>query len=1192
MKHADGIEGALQQLRVTTTITLDTRILDDAFVALDEVVAGGEQRTVGLWQDMMARRFVRVAAVIALIAAVAAVALVLWMRGAEDARLVVEEPSPAPDVERLLARERAEVKAMFAAGDIDGLIEMLEKGQPQSRLLAASCLGQIGDTRAIGALSQLAAQWPVDADRNPYREAIEQINARILPPEPNAPDPNRTPRSQVIPEAKPAPTLSGTITDSGTSEPLKGVLVQVSPSGGGRVYEATSDSNGVYTFGTVGGDGAYYIRLTAPEHVTPADWQRPRETIELRRGGRAVKDYSLARGAEIVATVVDQAGKPVRGVRIYAAHVADDMGRGPKDPVRTAADGVVSLGGLPTDKYMVTAAHRDYASAGQTIVLEEPGQVKPVVFVLETGMNVAGVATCSDGLPASGWQIEAKPIWWHSVYCAWDYPIAEDGSFVLQHVLPGQYQLGIQIPVDGGAHGVCSIDVNLPPETGSLDLRIPRPSPHGRVRVTGIITFTGGEYDGGFWIHARSDAGHFGSQYLERGERAFVLDDLVPGLYDIDITIAGDRHEFKNVPAPSEGITLEIPIHQAVTLRAIVVDKQTSQRVTRFQFRPLGERDWRQVDDANGTFEITTRGPDVVKVMVEADGYGDKLAELSPDANEPTLVEMTAPVALAGTVVDEGGRAIEGASVSYRYRRTADEPSGGKCITTTDIEGRFLVDDVPPHKEYHWFVFRHPDFARDMKYFRVGDDATKPKIVMKKGGTVEGYVYDWRGELMPHTRLYFMDESQFSYWRQNRARLGEVTTDESGYYRIEHLPEELCYAFREGAHKEPGVVLASILPRQGQTLRLDLGGRWKMTGRLLKDGQPLANTHLMVFYEAGIAQGFEAHTITNALGEFAFYGMPTGRRCLYGGGGGPYSWAKGWLKIGAYDLTEGLDMDLGDCVVTVAQVTIELVPEGPDMPMDSWHVRLQEYDDDDFRGREVGQLEPRRDHGDPFVYSGLAAGRYEAIAQKEGYPSVRQVFEIDPETSAHALVLTVPSGSGALSGILEPASADQSPSPLMLRGQDQRITAELRPASDGTFTIGNLPAGQYVIGRASVAKARTSTLATVELKPGEHKDIRLQLDSHDTGHDAGDGYLVVLVVTEAGLPLATPDVWLEHARNVIEPHFNTDDGKSFRAEPGTYTLHVQYPGLRPVRQTVEIQPRQGRTVQEILEPLVVTMRRR
>jgi hypothetical protein len=140
--------------------------------------------------------------------------------------------------------------------------------------------------------------------------------------------------------------------------------------------------------------------------------------------------------------------------------------------------------------------------------------------------------------------------------------------------------------------------------------------------------------------------------------------------------------------------------------------------------------------------------------------------------------------------------------------------------------------------------------------------------------------------------------------------------------------------------------------------------------------------------------------------------------------------------------------------------------------------------------------------------------------------------------------------------------------------------------ADGRFTVKNLPPGQYVIGRASNTVARTSTLATVNLQPGQHKDIRIQVDRTE------EDLLVVLLVTEAGHPLATPDVWLERGDQIVRPHRSTDDGKWFAGPPGTYTLRADYEGHESVHQTVGIQPGQGRTKPEIRKPLVITMRRR
>ncbi len=1186
MTRIHGIEVELKQFRVTTTITLDRRILNEACVVLEQTTSGRSQVIAGPWYENGPGRVVRIAAGLAVAAAVVLVALVLWNPTGEEPQ---PKPSPGPDapggvatVEQRLARERNEIETMSIARDVGGLIAMLETGLRPSQRLAADSLGRIGDGRALPALSRLAEKWQGDPTDNPFARAIEQITSRMENTEPNAPDTNESPTSQIIPQVAPAPVLSGTITDMDLGQPLEGVLIQVVPDGGGRLYEATTDSNGLYSLDAVGNDGAYELWLVAPEHFAPADWERPRETIELRRGQPAVKDFALSKGAAILAKIVDETGQPVRRARLFASYVSDEWGKGPKRPIRSDDDGIASLGGLRADEYWVTVAHPDYALAGRPVVLEEPGQVESPIFVLEKGIQVVGVATCSDGLPAAGWRIEAKPQWWHSVY-SWPGKerVAEDGTFVLPHIVPGVYRLEVYIPVDGGARGIWSTDVNLPPETGVLDFQIPKSSPHFRVSLSGTVVFTEGDYKRSFWVHADSIEGHHAGVSLGPGERQFVLTDLVPGLYDLNITIEGQRHDFKNIEAPGEGVVLEVRIRTTVQVRATVVDKETGQPIRRFRFRSAGGDQWHQMDDPQGFFEVTARGSDSVSVVVQADGYGDAAAVLSADANEPTVVEMSAPLVLSGKVVDEMGQPVEGAMVSFRHRRSRDESPEGKEITATDAKGQFTVPDVPLSDTYHWFVFHHPDYARSMRCIEMAEQGvTETQIVLKKGGAIEGIVYDWQGRPLPETDVYFMDESHFPYWKENRARLGTVTTDGNGYYRIEHLPEELCYAFREDPDNQLGVVLSMILPCAGQTRRLDMGGPWKTSGRLVRAGEPVANIKLLVTYQVGVAQGFKAYAVSDALGRFSFYGLPTGRRPIYWAVPGGKDWNR-WIELATVDFDRDTTLDFSDLEIVVADVTVDLVFADESIPVDRWDVQLYEAAARGSLSRQVGQLKSRLNHSDPFVFSGIGAGDYTVVVSREGYPTLRDRLRVEPGQLHSATAVTVPSGAGRLSGQIV-SSEEGEPWPLWLQSADGRIEMSVTPGADGAFEVDHLPAGEYCLSHSRLAPP----LARVHLGAGGHETVRIQVNPVDD-----HGYLVVLIVTPEGLPLATSDVWLERRGQIIEPHFNTDDGKSFAGAPGTYALCAHYPGFRPVRQTVELKSREGRTIQAVLEPLVITMRR-
>ncbi len=572
MRYTERIEVQLAQFRVTTTIALDRRILDDAGATLEQATSGASQAVAGPWYEGDVGRVVRIAAGLAVAAAVMFVAFVLWVPTGTDQPRTASEPGPntpggVSTPARRLAYERSEIETMTAARNLDGLLTILETGLPPSQRLAAESLGQIGDARALPALSRLAEQWQGDPADNPFAHAIEQISERMEEAEPDMPNTSNTPDvndasvSRIVPQTEAAPALRGTITDIDSGEPLEGVQVQLH---GGRFYETTTDSNGLYVFESVEKEGSCRIQLFAPEHVTLADWELEGnvQTVELRRGRPVVRDFALSRGAAILATIVNEGGEPVSGARVFAAYVSDEWGKGPKRPIRSEEEGIATLGGLRVDEYWVTVAHPDYALAGRSVVLERPGQVVPIEFVLEKGVDIVGVATCSDGLPAAGWRIEAKPKWWHSIY-SWPGKdlVGEDGTFVLPHVVAGLHRLEVYIPVDSGARGIWSTDANLPPETGLLDLRIPQPSAYGRASISGTLVFTEGHYEGGGWIHAYSDRGHFGSTHLDAGQTEFTLTDLVPGLYDVEVRAEGVKR-FKNIKAPSEGVVLEIPVGQ------------------------------------------------------------------------------------------------------------------------------------------------------------------------------------------------------------------------------------------------------------------------------------------------------------------------------------------------------------------------------------------------------------------------------------------------------------------------------------------------------------------------------------------------------------------------------------------------------------------------------------------------------
>jgi hypothetical protein len=266
-------------------------------------------------------------------------------------------------------------------------------------------------------------------------------------------------------------------------------------------------------------------------------------------------------------------------------------------------------------------------------------------------------------------------------------------------------------------------------------------------------------------------------------------------------------------------------------------------------------------------------------------------------------------------------------------------------------------------------------------------------------------------------------------------------------------------------------------------------------------------------------------------------------------------------------------------------VIVSLTFAEADAPADRWDVTLEEHSDQRLWGRRVGQLQPRHDHSDPFVFADVPAGRHAVLARREGYPTFRDVLEVAPGDARRSAGLTIPALAGTISGTLA-FREERTPPTLLLQRDDRQVMALVEPDANGAFEFAHLPPGDYTLSRAPVASDRGAPLAPVHLEPGEHEVVHLHADAPEE-----KGYLVVLVVTDAGTPLATPDVWLERDGRVIDPHYDNDDGKSFAGAPGAYTLHAQYSGYRSVRKAVTMKSKENRSWQEILEPLVITMAR-
>jgi len=98
--------------------------------------------------------------------------------------IVVEKPKQLwGELDGELELELQQIRQMYTAGDVDGLIRMLMEGAAVSKLFAARYLGEIGDEKALGVLQALyllsQKSLPEWYGQSLFAEAIEKIKLRL-----------------------------------------------------------------------------------------------------------------------------------------------------------------------------------------------------------------------------------------------------------------------------------------------------------------------------------------------------------------------------------------------------------------------------------------------------------------------------------------------------------------------------------------------------------------------------------------------------------------------------------------------------------------------------------------------------------------------------------------------------------------------------------------------------------------------------------------------------------------------------------------------------------------------------------------------------------------------------------------------------------------------------------------------------
>lgn len=343
------------------------------------------------------------------------------------------------------------------------------------------------------------------------------------------------------------------------------------------------------------------------------------------------------------------------------------------------------------------------------------------------------------------------------------------------------------------------------------------------------------------------------------------------------------------VPAALDGLTLApgkgvadlgtISLEAAARLAGRVVDpseRPVSEAQIRIEGKPGGAEPQATTGPAGQFVLEGLRAGETLSLRVSRPGYAAvNLDPITLPAEEPVTVVLRPAARVSGTVVDEDGSPVAGASLLL----TRDSRVLGAA--TADAGGRFAVEGVEPATLT--LTAMAPGFLPSVQSdldVPQGGELADLEVILERGAVLEGTVTAPSGEPAPGARITVSGNSAPGSFAG--LGLSQAAADEDGHYRLEGVAEGER-SFRVEWNGLPPAA-RSVAVRAG-TNRLDvqLEGGAAVSGRVVtSSGEPVEGAELRLAPLQETGGGELPSAISASDGFFRFAAVSPGRYRLQG----------------------------------------------------------------------------------------------------------------------------------------------------------------------------------------------------------------------------------------------------------------------------------------------------------------------
>jgi hypothetical protein len=564
-------------------------------------------------------------------------------------------------------------------------------------------------------------------------------------------------------------------------------------------------------------------------------------------------------GASIVGRVRDSDDKPVAGALIRAESEGAFTGGAPRTEVSSATGDFV-VPGLTPATYRLHVRHKDYAPSvvGDVVVRRESEAAADVV--LSAGGRVAGRLVDGEGRPLRGraalLEIDGQPPS-RSLADLLSGEADADGRYRLSAVPPGSHVLALSAP----GHSVTKVDVRV---RDGQDTDLGETALEVGLAIRGVVRAkTGGPIPDATVGTAQVLPGMTPFVTQAEPDGTFTLAGVTPGRHSLRAAAPGYAEVRRQAEAGGDAI--EFVLSPAGTLTGTVVDDAGKpvesfraaarganptgpSQPSSFQSRSFG------TGDGRFSLDLNAEGPHTVEIAApnHATASVSNVQVVLGQTVEVGRIKLSAGGSVRGVVVDSGGGAIPGATVTVRGAGR-DQMGGLGPQGTSDASGTFTVSGVTPGTVE--VVAVHPSFAEGRASGLEVDPAKGPaeaRVVMTVGGRIDGVARkrDGTGLAGQTVSLMFAQPGLMTGGPQLHA------TADDGTFTIEHVRPGRVRVMLMGGNRSlfTSTQEREVEVREGEATSVEFVLKEiLLSGRITRNGEAAAGVRLTL---AGTGMNF------------------------------------------------------------------------------------------------------------------------------------------------------------------------------------------------------------------------------------------------------------------------------------------------------------------------------------------------